>query len=60
MQLAASSKSPEAVAVQMGRDPKQVAKTAQRLGISLKSTSKLKAKMRGYTSRISKLPLRMP
>jgi IS30 family transposase len=44
MQLAASSKSLEEVAKQMNRDPATVAKIAKRLGVSLKSSDRLKAK----------------
>jgi hypothetical protein len=44
MKLAASSKSLEAVAKQMNRKPPAVAKIAKRLGVSLKSSNRLKAK----------------
>jgi hypothetical protein len=44
MQLAGSLKSLEAVAKHLGRKPEAVAKTAKRLGISLKSGDRLKAK----------------
>jgi hypothetical protein len=44
MQLAASLRSVEAVAVEMKRTPKNVAQAAKRLGVSLKSDSGLKAK----------------
>jgi hypothetical protein len=44
MQLAASLKSVEAVAVEMKRTPKNVAQAAKRLGVSLKSDARLKAK----------------
>jgi hypothetical protein len=47
IQLAASLKSLEAVAKQLGKDPKAVAKTAKRLGVSLKSTSRPKVKPKG-------------
>jgi hypothetical protein len=44
IQLAASLKSLEAVAKQLGKDPKAVAKSAKRLGISLKASSRLKSR----------------
>jgi phage tail sheath protein FI len=44
MQLAASLKSVEAVAVEMKRTPKNVAQAAKRLGVYLKSDARLKAK----------------
>jgi hypothetical protein len=44
IQLAGSLKSLEAVAKRLGRKPESVAKTARRLGISLKSAHRLKAK----------------
>jgi hypothetical protein len=44
IQLAASSKSLEAIADEMSRSPKRVAQMAKRLGISLKSAAELKAK----------------
>jgi hypothetical protein len=44
IQLAASLKSLESVAKQLGKDPKAVAKTAKRLGVSLRSTSRPKVK----------------
>jgi hypothetical protein len=43
IQLAASLKSLEAVAKQLGKDPKVVAKAAKRLGVSLKSTDQPKS-----------------
>jgi hypothetical protein len=47
IQLAASVKSLEAVAKQLGKDPKAVAKAAKRLGVSLKPDSRPKAKPKG-------------
>jgi Myb-like DNA-binding domain len=44
MQLATSLKSVEAVAAEMQRTPKNVAQAAKRLGVSLKSDSRRKAK----------------
>lgn len=44
IQLASKSKSLEAVANQIGRDPKAVAKSARRLGLSLKPRGGSKAK----------------
>jgi hypothetical protein len=44
MQLAASLKSLEAVADELERTPKNVARTAKRLGVSLKSGAGVKAK----------------
>jgi hypothetical protein len=44
MKLAASSRSLEAVAKQMNRDPLTIAKMAKRLGVSLKSSQRPKAK----------------
>jgi hypothetical protein len=44
IQLAASLKSLEAVAKQLGKDPKAVAKSAKRLGISLKASSRPKSR----------------
>jgi hypothetical protein len=43
IQLAASLKSLEAVAKELGKDPKAVAKTAKRLGVFLKSTGRNKS-----------------
>jgi hypothetical protein len=48
--LARSSKSLEAVANQMNREPKVVAKLAKRLGISLKSQGELRAAKRSGVS----------
>jgi hypothetical protein len=44
MQLAALLKSVEAVAAEMKRTSANVARTAKRLGVSLKSDARLKAK----------------
>jgi hypothetical protein len=44
--LAASLKSLEAVATALGRKPEAVAKSAKRLGVSLKSRASLKTKGR--------------
>jgi hypothetical protein len=44
IKLARSLKSLEAVAKQLGRKPEAVAKSARRLGVSLKSASRPKAK----------------
>jgi hypothetical protein len=44
MKLAASSRSLEAVAKQMNRDPLTVAKIAKRLGVFLKPSDRLKVK----------------
>jgi transposase-like protein len=44
IQLAASSKSLEAIADELGRTPNNIARTAKRLGVSLKSDARLKAK----------------
>jgi hypothetical protein len=44
IQLATSLKSVEAIATEMKRPPANVARTAKRLGISLKSGARLKAK----------------
>jgi hypothetical protein len=44
IEVAASLKSLEAVADEMKRTPKNVARTAKRLGISLKSAAGLRAK----------------
>jgi hypothetical protein len=44
IQLAGSLKSLEAVAKQLGRKPEAVAKSAKRLGVSLKSGARPKAK----------------
>ena len=42
--LSASLKSPEAIAKALGRTPESVAKSARRIGVSLKSRGSLKAK----------------
>jgi hypothetical protein len=47
IQLASSVKSLEAVAKQLGKDPKAVAKAAKRLGVSLKSDNRSTAKPKG-------------
>jgi hypothetical protein len=47
IQLAGSLKSLEAVAKQLGRKPESVAKTARRLGVSLKSGGRPKANPKG-------------
>jgi len=44
IQLAASSKSLEAIADEMNRSPERVAQMVKRLGISLRSAAELKAK----------------
>ena len=44
IQLAASSKSLEAIADEMNRSPERIAQMVKRLGISLKSAAELKAK----------------
>jgi hypothetical protein len=44
IQLAASSKSLAAVAAELMRTPQSVARAAKRLGVSLKSGARLKAK----------------
>ena len=44
--LARSSNSLEAVATEMNRDPKTIAKWAKRLGLSLKPLGKLNAKIK--------------
>ena len=44
LQLAASLKSVEAIAAETKRTPANVARTAKRLGVSLKSGARLKAK----------------
>jgi hypothetical protein len=46
IELASSLKSLEAVAKQLGKEPKAVAKLAKRLGVSLKSSNPPKAKPR--------------
>jgi hypothetical protein len=47
IQLAGSLKSLEAVAKHLGRKPESVAKTAKRLGVSMKSGAQPKAKPKG-------------
>jgi hypothetical protein len=47
IQLAGSFKSLEAVAKQLGRKPDSVAKSAKRLGVSLRSGDRPKAKPKG-------------
>jgi hypothetical protein len=47
VQLAGSLKTLEAVAKHLGRKPESVAKTAKRLGVSLKSGDRPKAKPKG-------------
>jgi hypothetical protein len=47
IKLAGSVKSLEAVAKQLGKEPKAVAKAAKRLGVSLKVSSRPRSKTRG-------------
>jgi hypothetical protein len=47
LQLAKSLKSVEAIAKELGRSPESVAKTAMRLGVSLKRPDSPKTKPKG-------------